>query len=198
MSLSASFPFWMLGIMVVLFTPGPTNTLLASAGAARGLRPSLRLLLVEMLGYVMAVGMWGMLLHHLAGSLLHWLPNALRLVCAGYLIYLAVRLWLMPRALTGQDVVTPGALFTATLFNPKAFLFASAILPAATFLHLADFARHMGLFMLLVVCIGWGWIALGHALANSRRAMISPAGLYRSAAVLLVLFAGLMIYQLSR
>lgn len=40
---------------VILLTPGPTNTLLAAAGAARGFRRTWLLPLAESLGYALAV-----------------------------------------------------------------------------------------------------------------------------------------------
>jgi len=47
------------GIIVVLITPGPTNTLLASAGLRQGLQRSLPLIAAELAGYLASISVWG-------------------------------------------------------------------------------------------------------------------------------------------
>ena len=50
-------------ISTILLTPGPTNTLLASAGISAGLRRSVSLLPFECLGYLCATSLWGLVLN---------------------------------------------------------------------------------------------------------------------------------------
>ena len=67
-------------------------TLLAMAGAQQGLRRSWPLIPAEALGYVLAISVWGWLLSHLLDQL-PWAVRVLRLLCALYLIRVALRLW---------------------------------------------------------------------------------------------------------
>jgi len=46
-------------VIAILATPGPTNALLATAGAANGLRRSLPLVPAELAGYVIAIAAGG-------------------------------------------------------------------------------------------------------------------------------------------
>ena len=52
---------------------------------------------------------------------------------AGFILYLAFKLWMTSSEDINLDrpLITPKALFLATLLNPKALLFASAIFPHA-------------------------------------------------------------------
>lgn len=46
---------YLLAVAMLLATPGPTNTLMATAGASAGIRGSLVLLLAELAGYLIAI-----------------------------------------------------------------------------------------------------------------------------------------------
>ena len=81
-----------LAVLAVLGTPGPTNTLLATAGATAGLRRSLPLIPAEAAGYTIAVLTLGLALGPVvAGAPL--LAGALRAAVGVYLLFLALRLW---------------------------------------------------------------------------------------------------------
>ena len=78
--------------LALLATPGPTNTLLATSGAASGFRKSLVLLFGEFLGYMIAIAV----LIAAMGPIIARAPNfglALRIVSGLYLLHVAWKLW---------------------------------------------------------------------------------------------------------
>ena len=148
-----------LAVLAVLGTPGPTNSLLATAGATAGLRRSLPLIAAEAAGYTLAILTIGLLLGPvLAGAPL--LATALRLAVGVYLLLLAVRLWRRGgAALATGAVITPRQVFVTTLLNPKAIVFALGILP---------FAAGQGVwppyllgFLVLLIAVATAWITAG-------------------------------------
>ena len=83
---------FIIGTLSLLATPGPTNTLLATAGAGNGFRRSLPLLAAELSGYLIAI----LGLRTVVGPVVAAVPAfglALRVVVVLYLIHLAVQLW---------------------------------------------------------------------------------------------------------
>lgn len=138
--------FMFIGLVVtILLTPGPTNTLLASAGIQAGVKQSLKLIPAEVMGYLIAITSWGILLESVS-HFIPWLPPVLKLISATFILYLAFKLWTTSTNDIKLDnpLITPKALFVATLLNPKALLFASAIFPHAAwevfhvyFIHIA-------------------------------------------------------------
>ena len=120
---------FVLAVLTILGTPGPTNTLLATSGAAAGARASLALVQAEAAGYLIAILTLGLVLGPVvAASPL--LATGLRLAVGSYLLLLAVRLWRRGgAALVEGGVVTPRQVFTTTLLNPKALVFALGVVP---------------------------------------------------------------------
>jgi threonine/homoserine/homoserine lactone efflux protein len=174
-------------VAAILATPGPTNTLLAGSGARAGLRRSLPLVPAELAGYALAIAAWGLFIKP-AASALPWLKPLLRLAGAGYLMAVAWGLWRdAGRALEGTGF-GPGRIFTATLLNPKALLFAVAVFPEASFRDPGAFAQAMGAFAAIIVPIALGWIGFGSALAGPR-AVIRPRIVQRAAALVLLTFS---------
>jgi threonine/homoserine/homoserine lactone efflux protein len=83
---------FVLSVLAILGTPGPTNTLLATSGAAAGVEASLPLIPAESAGYLIAILTLGSALGPVvAASPL--LAAALRIAAGGCLMLLAVRLW---------------------------------------------------------------------------------------------------------
>jgi threonine/homoserine/homoserine lactone efflux protein len=179
-----------LGIIVVLITPGPTNTLLAAAGLRQGARRSLPLIGAELAGYLVSISAWGRFLTHAAHAL-PWLPSVLRIASGLYIAYLAIDMWRAAVALpdSAQPANGPRALFVATLLNPKALLFAGTIFPTVAFESVAGYAFAMSLFACLLVPIALAWIAFGAALGSGRLTWLDPVKMQRAASIVLGMFS---------
>jgi threonine/homoserine/homoserine lactone efflux protein len=149
-----------LAVLAVLGTPGPTNTLLATAGATGGVRRSLPLVPAEAAGYSISILALGLVLGPAVTSA-PALAGALRAAVGAYLLLLAVRLWRGGRAaLATGALVTPGQVFLTTLLNPKAIVFALGIVPFGA----PRVWPYLLGFLLLLVSVAAGWIAAGAAL----------------------------------
>jgi threonine/homoserine/homoserine lactone efflux protein len=179
-------PF-LLAVAVILVTPGPTNTLMATSGAVSGIRRSLHLLLAELIGYLIAI----YAIRLVAGPFIAQYPvlgAALKVAVALYLVFLAVKLWRRPIVIDehAQPVTLANVLVT-TLLNPKALIFALTVFPHEAELLLS---RTLG-FSALVVAAGGGWIVFGALLKgiSGPRAGYIP----RVASVVLIGFAGVIL-----
>ncbi|RKP53665.1 LysE family translocator [Pararobbsia silviterrae] len=181
---------FLLGVVLVLAMPGPTNTLLAAAGLARGFRRSARLTLAECAGYVIAISFWGLFLFELARAT-PWLPWTVRLLSAVYIAYLAVRMWSATLDLADgkERVVEMRTLFVATLLNPKAILFGGTLFPKAAFASVSGYVEIMGCFLVLLFPIGLLWVAFGAQLGKGRLAWLKPIYVLRGASVVLAAFS---------
>lgn len=183
---------WLFAAAVIglLITPGPTNTLLAASGSQRGVKASLGLIPAELLGYWIAIGMWGSLLVTLSASW-PWLPTLVRIASALYIAFLAFRMWFSVTdvEVVSHTVVSRAGLFTATLLNPKGLLFATAIFPEVAFLSLGGFVMVGLAFGVLLLPIASLWIMFGAALAAGRLPLLSPHRVQRGAAIVLAGFA---------
>ncbi|MFL9866689.1 LysE family translocator [Paraburkholderia fungorum] len=178
------------GIIVVLITPGPTNTLLAAAGLRQGLRRSVSLIAAELAGYFVSISVWG---HFLAQAehALPWLPSLLRVAAGVYIAYLAVDMWRAAVALPDSTQRASGmrTLFVATLLNPKGLLFAGTIFPAVAFAHVSAYAVAMLMFACLLVPIALAWIAFGAALGSGKLTWLNPVKMQRGASIVLGVFS---------
>jgi len=173
-------------ILALLFTPGPTNTLLTVGAAARGWRASLPLLLGELSGYLSVV----VPLATIAAPLFKEHPllaTGLRVLAACWVLFLAIRLWRISAAKALEApalAVTVRQVFLTTMLNPKAPIIALAIMPSG---NLMEIAPALGLFSLLVLCAGASFLTLGSI--AGRAPTVSPRLVYRVAAVFLVVFS---------
>ncbi len=91
--------------------------------------------------------------------------------------------------------ITLGRVFTTTLVNPKALVFAFAIFP-----HLGFLARlpYLGLFALLAIGTAVGWMALGTAAARSSGGLLTSSRVERITAIALAVFATLLVVQTAQ
>lgn len=177
---------FIVAILALLLTPGPTNTLLTVGAAARGFRSSLPLLIGELAGYLAVV----VPLATIAASLLEGRPalaSALRLAAALWVLFLAIRLWRVSAIQKNPDsasAVTISQVFLTTLLNPKAPIIGLVIMPHGP---LAQIAPAIGLFSLLVAGAGTSFLVLGSLIG--RAPVLSPQLVYRVAAVCLGVFS---------
>ncbi|SFI03784.1 Threonine/homoserine/homoserine lactone efflux protein [Collimonas sp. OK307] len=185
-----NFPIFALSTAVILLTPGPTNTLLAAAGLERGGRGALPLIACELFGYLIAISVWGAVLAPLQSSY-PWVAILARAASSLYLVYIAVTVWRAASMLPTprQRSIGPKALFMATLLNPKALLFSSAIFPSVASDNMQVYLTATALFSALLIPIGIAWTMFGAALANGRLRFMDRVKLQRATALLLCAFS---------
>lgn len=170
-------------LIALLATPGPTNTLLALAGAQGVQRPFV-LPFVELAAYlatVIPLSLWGHgWLQDLPG-----LRIGLTLAAALWVGVLAVRLWRQStRPQTGTAPgVTPLQVGITTLLNPKALVFGLVLIPQAPGL-----GAGLALFSAMIVLVSLGWLWLGARLSGRLAPLVNRGG-----AVWLGLLAALLV-----
>ncbi len=158
-----------LSLMALLFAPGPTNALLALAGAEAGTRRTLRLLPVVLLAYGLAV----LPLASLGAGLMQQGPTirmAVTLAAAAWVGWLALALWLSPanrQAGCGRDHGIK--LFITTLLNPKALIIGLALIPAEP-----SRTAALALFFAVLAAAAAAWVTLGGLLHRRRNATDVP------------------------
>jgi len=156
---------------VSTITPGPNNLMLAASGVAVGFRRTLPLVLGITVGFqallwAVAAGLGALFLRLPA---LHW---ALKFVGAGYLLYLAWKLWRMSSAPMAATERAPGfakgVVFQAV--NPKAWMMTIGAVGAYTSAgagYWPSVTAISALFLVLgLPCIA-AWAAFGAALRAS-------------------------------
>ena len=177
-------------VITILLTPGPTNTLLASSGIQVGVRKSLRLIPAESIGYLISISIWGLVIGTVSNQF-PILPIFLKLLSALYIIFLAIKLWKTADIEASYHLPTIRAreLFCATLLNPKALLFASAIFPSSAWLTLNNYLVHIGMFLILIVPIALFWTFIGSVLASNKVRWLNQSNLQKTASLVLVSFS---------
>lgn len=177
-------------VVTILLTPGPTNTLLASSGIQVGVRKSLRLIPAESIGYLISISIWGLIIGTVSNQF-PILPIFLKLLSALYIIFLAIKLWKTADIEASYHLPTIRAreLFCATLLNPKALLFASAIFPSSAWLTLNNYLAHIGMFLILIVPIALFWTFIGSVLASNKVRWLNQSNLQKTASLVLVSFS---------
>jgi threonine/homoserine/homoserine lactone efflux protein len=184
-------PDLILALAVLLLSPGPTNTLMALAGAERGALRAIPLIAAELTAYLCVV----LPLATAGTGLIAAAPGLRPLVtalAAAWVLWLALRMWQIPPA--GQDgaaTVTRHRIFVTTLLNPKALIIGLVLLPGT------PLAPRAAIFAALVVCAAVAWICLGSILA--RRGTGQAPGLSplirRGAAVWLALLSATLAFR---
>ena len=177
---------FVLAVITILATPGPTNTLMATSGATSGISKSLILLAAEITGYLTAI----LAVHFVLGRVVETYPavgTALKVAVAIYLAWLAIKLWRRPLLEARERAVTFGNVYITTLLNPKALIFALTIIPWSA----PGLAWYLLGFAVIVIAAGGGWIVLGSVVGatSGSRAGYVP----RLASIVLIAFAGIIL-----
>ena len=151
--------------LVLLAAPGPTNALLASAGASAG-RRALPLVATVAAGYIIAVG--ALLL--LAGPVLANKPimiAALKFTAAAWLFWTAVSLWRgSAKCFDINGPVRAKTVFVTTLLNPKSLVIAFGLMPPVAAGY-ETMIGHLAAIVALAIASGSIWIAGGAGLARA-------------------------------
>ncbi len=174
-------------VVLLLITPGPTNTLLGTSGATVGALRSLRLLPAELGGYLTSI----LVLTLAVGPQVTAHPAlgcALRLVSALYLVFVASRLWRHSQS-RASPTITARHVFITTLLNPKGVVFAFAIFPPLSTMPVSAASLWIAGFSVLVVLIALGWIFLGTVLGARAPRAVEAGTVRRIGAVILIVFA---------
>lgn len=152
-----------LSLLALLFAPGPTNALLALAGAERGVAPALRLLPLVALAYglsVVPLSLFGAEMMQQS----HALRSATGLAAAGWVGWMAIAMWRgRADAGTRQDA-GPMRLFITTLLNPKAFIIGLVLVPGQP----TPLAA-LGMFFAVLAVAAGAWVKAGATLSRADR-----------------------------
>ena len=160
-----------LTVLLILGTPGPTNTLLATSGGTAGFRRSLPLVPAETAGYLISILTIGLAIGPVIASA-PAVATGLRLAVGAYLVWLAAKLWRQGAVDLSAVPVTPRQIFVTTLLNPKALVFALGVIPFGTAVWWPYLLGFVGLLVSVALC----WIAVGAALGRAAGA-VGRAGL---------------------
>jgi threonine/homoserine/homoserine lactone efflux protein len=149
-----TFAAFVTAVLALLLAPGPTNTLIAVAGAQRGVRYALRLIPVELAGYLTTV----LPLVIVGTKVLDGVPSlalAVQLAAAAWVMLIAIRLWSPWRFNGTHSEVTARQVFVTTMLNPKALVFGFVLIPAPGS---PEFLLRLALFCAMVVgaALVWG------------------------------------------
>ena len=178
-----------IAVIALLATPGPTNTLLLTAGATAG-RQALRLIPAEIVGYLISVLTIGLVIAPLTAKL-PTLGIALRLLTASYLVVMAVRLWRHTASIVAAaQLIEFRHVFVTTLLNPKALLFALSIIP----LRDPDATSYIVAFSILIAVVSLCWIGLGIGLSRGLIPERHRSLLPRLGAAIIFGFAGYLTW----
>ena len=172
----------------LLILPGPTNALLAAAGA-HALRAALSLLPVVLAAYALTIG-GALLVLAAGGGAAPGAGTALRVAAAVFLVWLALRLWRRGRDGGGSHgpAVRPGEIFVATLLNPKGLILALLVPPGGTL------AGQAAILAAMILATGLLWVAAGQALARAAPRLVAGGFVDRIGAAAI---AGFAVYFLA-
>lgn len=155
-------------LAALLLTPGPTNTLMALAGAERAPLRMPPLILAEIAAYL-AVTVPLALAGAVVLAAVPVVKPVLTGVAAIWVACLAYRLWRLPEVTPDSPAVSVRRVFVTTLVNPKALVVGLALLPSSH-----PLGPRVALFVLLIALVALLWAAIGAWLASGTRADRQP------------------------
>lgn len=174
-----------LAILLLLATPGPTNTLMALGGYARGWARALPLIGGELAGYLVVI----VPVATLAAPFFDAYPQAslwAKFLAGAWVLYLSYRLWMSEKREREGGEISVRQVFVTTILNPKALIIAIVIMPHGG---MATLLPWLGLFAALVLSAANGWLLFGTLMRRTERFEVKPAVVHRVAAACLLLFA---------
>lgn len=119
-----------IALIVLLMTPGPTNTLIMLASAERGMMRALRLIPVELASYLALVVPLALVAEGLADRI-GLLRPVVAVPGAIWVLYLAWSMWRASPDAGPVARVTPRRLAVTTLLNPKGVVMGLILIPSA-------------------------------------------------------------------
>ncbi len=151
---------FVLSTVLILLTPGPTNTVLATCGASLGIRRAAIMPFAEAMGYILAVSFFVVVADRVQGNSIAF--ATMKLLAAGWLLYSAVKLWGMPLR---TDAKSARQLFVrvllTTLINPKAMLVGTVLIPAGAGVEVSIW---VATYAAMSTLAGLGWVLFGACL----------------------------------
>lgn len=163
-----------LAAFLLLIVPGPTNTLMAVAGANAAARPW-AYLGAMLAGYIAIIFAVRLIVLPLVASVA-LLGIVLKAAVVVYLLYAAWRLWRRGATIgEANAALSPMLVLTTTALNPKGLVFAVSILPAEH----PQLWGYFAAFAALTLVAGSVWFFAGRLLgrlSKDRAALLPRAG----------------------
>lgn len=178
-----------LAALVLLITPGPTNTLLATSGAVAGIKRSLALIPAEIGGYLITIIVLCLGIGPLVQSS-PYLGLALQLGCGVYILFLAGRLWSESTGvLQSGEPIGKGRVFTTTLLNPKGIIFAFVIVPYLQDGLIIEALPYLAALTTIIGAVALCWIGAGVLLRTQLSLPADGILVRRTSAIVLGVFS---------
>ncbi|ENH4708771.1 LysE family transporter [Salmonella enterica] len=181
--------------ILLLIMPGPTNTLLLLSGYTCGIRYSIKMILAEWSGYMLAISFWGGMTGFLVreGSVF---LTTIKLLSATYIAFLAVKVWRFSLK-DKPEKITAKTVFITTLLNPKSFVLAIYVVPPDTFQTLQNYAGPMISVLMALLPVSFMWVICGSGMSQKEVPSFSPlsAIFCQTASLVMAVFAASMFYN---
>jgi len=185
-----TYPVFLFAVVALLLAPGPTNTLVALAGAQSGHRSLWFLLPAELLGYLTMIlpAAWfgAMIIESLPSA-----TNVLKLTASVWVMYLAISLWKSGSGIVSDTEVSAKRVFATTALNPKALIVAFVLLPPPTD---EQFLLKLALFCAAASGVAVVWYSLGRLTRSQVGANVRFAIVQRAASIWLAIVSGSLFF----